>query len=171
METKALEQEGKVRCFSTRQHNQFQVTFYINGRQSWLLARVEGCQPLCSLLTPQRPKQNSSGSFCLPALFRERVSAANTPRLRSEPRNNRPETDLRLGLKPGRSRKLIVRLETLWSHKAHRGEIMCTEFIFGPQIESHVMFLEWKHRKSCQQLCNGKHHIANKWRDPRVTDF
>lgn len=45
-----------------RQHNQFQVTFYINGKILCLAARVQGCQPVrpTRLFTLKRPKQKKA---------------------------------------------------------------------------------------------------------------
>ncbi len=64
-ETKALEQKRKWRCFSTRQHNQFQVTFYINSRRSWLSARVQvmsACSAKMSVPAAET-KVKKQGSF------------------------------------------------------------------------------------------------------------
>lgn len=129
METKALEQKRKWRCSSTRQHNQFQVTFYINDRQSWMSARVQGCQPVwpTRLFAPPRPKRKRRAPFFLEKcpvvcanlenLFLQRAGLDFDPDLSPSWQwiNNKKrlarESRLRLGLKPGRSTELIVRLE------------------------------------------------------------
>lgn len=120
METKALEQKRKWRCFSTRQHNQFQVTFYIKGRTIVTVGQSAGMSASlanASVYTTETKAKKKQGSFVFPLSVLCFVQAwriwfcSKQGCEKTFIRNDWPESHLRLGLKPGRSMKLTARLE------------------------------------------------------------
>lgn len=121
METKALEQKRKWRCFSTRQHNQFQVTFYIKGRTIVTVGQSAGMSASlanASVYTAEtKAKKKSRAPFFsfpvgpVPRASLENLFPQRTGLWKKKIRNDWPESHLRLGLKSGRSVKLTARLE------------------------------------------------------------
>lgn len=128
-------------------HNQFQVTFYINGTQSWLSAKVQRCQPVWSscVFTLQRQKKWRKG--CGLCKTEEFVPAVSRPWLHlnlspSWQRINKKKWLAREAFKVRTQARSIhgayCKIRGLCGHMKSsnlRGKIMCAEFIFDPQCE------------------------------------
>lgn len=156
---KAPEQKRKWRCFSTRQHNQFQVTFYINGGQSWLSGRVQGCQPLWPTRPPVHTVQTKAGAafYSLPVRWRScrklghflkkkkisavanRASTSTWTWLWEIIRNHRARESSQVRTQTGSIYVAYCKIRGLSRCTKSGnlgGDFVCTEFIFDPRCES-----------------------------------